>query len=65
MRDEEPIGLNDPDYEDPILEEIWRIREEIAAEFNYDIGAMIRATQEEESRMDPALFGSPPPRRHR
>ena len=65
MRDEEPIGLNDPDYEDPILEEIWRAREENFAEFDYDIGAMVRATQEEESRMDPALFGSPPRRGHR
>ena len=57
MPDEKPIHLNDPDYEDPILAELWQIRETMAAEFNYDIGAMIRSVQEEESRMSPELFG--------
>lgn len=38
---------------DPIIEELHRIREEIAAEFNYDvfaIGAMLQARQQEEDR---------------
>jgi hypothetical protein len=38
---------------DPIIEELHRIREEIAAQFNYDvfaIGAMLQAKQQEEGR---------------
>jgi hypothetical protein len=38
---------------DPIIEELHRIREEIAAQFNYDvfaIGAMLQAKQKEEDR---------------
>lgn len=38
---------------DPIIEELHQIREEIAAEFNYDvfaIGAMLQARQQEEGR---------------
>jgi hypothetical protein len=38
---------------DPIIEELHRIREEIAAQFNYDvfaIGAMLQAKQAEEDR---------------
>lgn len=38
---------------DPIIEELHQIREEIAAEFNYDvfaIGAMLQAKQQEEGR---------------
>jgi hypothetical protein len=38
---------------DPIIEELHRIREEIAAQFNYDvfaIGAMLQARQQEEDR---------------
>lgn len=36
---------------DPIIEELHRVREEIAAQFNYDvfaIGAALRAKQQEE-----------------
>ncbi len=57
MPDEEPMGLNDPDYEDPILLELWRVREEIAAEFNHDIVAMIRSVQEEERRSPAEMPG--------
>jgi len=56
MPDEKPIDLNDPDYEDPILAELWRIREAMAAELNHDIGAMIRSVQEEESRISSESF---------
>jgi hypothetical protein len=38
---------------DPIIEELHRIREEIAAQFNYDvfaIGAALRAEQQDEDR---------------
>lgn len=47
---------------DPIIEELHRIREEIAAQFNYDvfaIGAMLQARQHEEGR--PVVsFGTQP-----
>lgn len=35
----------------PILEEIWRIREEIARESNHDIHAMAEAAREREARL--------------
>ena len=35
----------------PILEEIWRVREEIARESNHDIHAMAEAAREREARL--------------
>ena len=35
----------------PILEEIWRVREEIAGESNHDIHAMAEAACERETRL--------------
>ena len=35
----------------PILEEIWRVREEIARESNHDIHAMAEAAREREVRL--------------
>ncbi len=35
----------------PILEEIWRVREEIAQESNHDIHAMAKAARERETRL--------------
>lgn len=35
----------------PILEEIWRAREEIARESNHDIHAMAEAAREREARL--------------
>ena len=37
--------------ENPILEEIWRIREEIARESNYDPHAMAEAARQREARL--------------
>jgi hypothetical protein len=58
-----PINVNDPEYDDPICAEIRRIRDEIAAEFNYDTGAIVRAMQERERRLPPERLVSLPPRR--
>ena len=35
----------------PILEEIWRVREEIARESNHDTHAMAEAAREREARL--------------
>ena len=35
----------------PILKEIWRIRDEIAGESNHDIHAMAEAAREREARL--------------
>ena len=37
--------------QNPILEEIWRLREEIARESNHDIHAMAGAAREREARL--------------
>ena len=37
--------------ENPILEEIWRIREEIARESNYDPHTMAEAARQREARL--------------
>jgi hypothetical protein len=36
--------MKEKDYTDPVLEEIWAIREKIAAEFDYDIQKMGSST---------------------
>ena len=36
------MDVNDPEHVDPILTELWQIREEFAARFNYDMDAMGR-----------------------
>ena len=48
MPDNAPINLNDPDHVDEVMEELWRIREEMWAEFNGDMQAMGRYLQERE-----------------
>jgi Zn-dependent M32 family carboxypeptidase len=52
MPDEKPIDVKDPDHVDPILEEIWQIREEMAAEWNHDFDTMLRYF-EEQRRVQP------------
>ncbi|CAA9333245.1 MAG: hypothetical protein AVDCRST_MAG68-2602 [uncultured Gemmatimonadetes bacterium] len=52
MPDETPIDVNDPDYDDPIIAEIRQIREEMAAEWNYDLSLMVQWF-EEQQRLDP------------
>ena len=52
-------------WRDPIVEEIHRIREEFAKEFNYDLNAMCAyfKAKEEESRKSGRRVVSFPPRR--
>jgi hypothetical protein len=51
--------------DDPIVEEVHRIREEIMKEFNYDLEAYLRylKEREEEDRKNGRVIVSPPPRR--
>jgi hypothetical protein len=49
-------------WEDPIVAEIRRIREEYAARFNYDLWAMYEDLKEQE-RKSGRKFVSHPPRR--
>ena len=46
---------------DPVIEELWRIKDEIAARYNYDVRAMGKALQEAERRSGRRVV-SPPPR---
>lgn len=46
-------------WNDEILEEIWKFREEYAKSFNYDIMAMGKALMEEEKTSD-WVFLAPP-----
>lgn len=43
-------GGNNLWNEDLIVEELYKIRKEHAAQFNYDIGAIIQALQQEEAQ---------------
>ena len=56
-----------PIYTDPILEELWRIKETHAAKYGYDVRAMLRAMREkqEEDEKRGVKFVSLPPRRIR
>jgi hypothetical protein len=37
-------------YEDPIVEEVRKVKEALAAKFNFDLHAMVRDQQEREKR---------------
>jgi hypothetical protein len=62
MTDGPRIDVNDPEYDDPICAEIRQIRDDIAAEFNYDLGAIVRSMQERERHLPPERLVSLPPR---
>ena len=36
---------------DPILAEVWKAKDDLAAQFNYDIEALVRHAQEEEKKL--------------
>lgn len=61
MRDE--INANDPNYDDPIVAEIRKIREEFDVRFNHDIGAMCRYLRERELLHPPGKVVMLPVRR--
>lgn len=61
MKNVEPLDLNDPDYDDPIVAEIHRIREEISASFNHDTAEIGRYLQEQ-GRLHPDQMSSRRPR---
>lgn len=42
MSEKKPLNVNDPDHVDEVMEELWRIREEMWAEVNGDMQAMGR-----------------------
>lgn len=42
-------------WNDPIIEEIHKIREEHAAKFNYDLRAIVREYQEQQKRSGKAV----------
>ena len=50
-------------WKDPIVEEIRKGREEYAAKFNYDLGAIYRDLKEKEKRSKWTLVSPPPKRR--
>ena len=47
---------------DPILEEIWRIKDEHAARFGYDVRKLAQALKEEEKKGGRAVVSFPPRR---
>jgi hypothetical protein len=61
MPDEKPYDVNDPDYDDPIVAEVRRIRAEMEAEWNHDLSQAVRYF-EEQRRLHPieGLIDHPP-----
>lgn len=57
--------MSDEKWIDPIVEEIHQIRQEIAARYNYDLGAFFEDVRkrQEEARKSGRVIVSPPPRR--
>jgi hypothetical protein len=37
-------------FHDDVISELWRIKDEIAAECNYDIHALVKSLREDESK---------------
>jgi hypothetical protein len=48
--------------EDPIIEEIHRVREEIAAEFNYDLDAIVAHLRQQQQAENRQVVSLPPKR---
>lgn len=46
--------------DDPIVEEVRRIRQEYAAQFNYDLGAMVQDLQKRQQEHSDRLVSFPP-----
>jgi hypothetical protein len=46
---------------DPILEEVWRIKDEIAKEFNYDLDALVKYLQEKQREHPERVVLAPRP----
>jgi len=46
---------------DEVITELWRIKDEIAAECNYDIHALVQALREDGLKLPPNLLCSPSP----
>lgn len=46
---------------DPVLEEIRRVKEEHAARYDYDVRAMARALKEEQKQGNRKIVSPPPP----
>ena len=49
-------------YEDPIVEEVRRIKEQMAAKYNYDVRALGRALREEQKKSGRKVVSLPPKR---
>ena len=47
---------------DPILEELWKHREEYAAKFNYDIDAIFLDLKKKEKESERIFISAPPKR---
>ena len=45
---------------DPVLKELWRVKDEIAAQYNYDVRALCKALREEEQRSGHPLVSRRP-----
>jgi hypothetical protein len=49
-------------YEDDVLKELWRIKDEIAAEHGYDVHALAQSLREEEGKDGRKLVSLSPKR---
>jgi hypothetical protein len=59
MSDEKPYDVNDPDYDDPIVAEVRRIRAEMEAEWNHDLSQAVRYFEEQRRLPDRGADRSP------
>jgi hypothetical protein len=64
MKNGGKIDVNDPEHVDHVLEELWKIREEFAAQFNHDVDAMGRYLMEQE-RLHPERMSTRLPQKAR
>jgi len=50
-------------WEDPIVAEVRKVKEQLAAKFNYDVAAMLQDAQKRERRSGHKLVSVPKPNR--
>ncbi|HYH83435.1 MAG TPA: hypothetical protein VEX86_26810 [Longimicrobium sp.] len=53
------------DYTDPVLEEIWAVRDRLAAEVGYDLEKLGRLCQEHQKQYADELIPAPKPKNAR
>ena len=57
--------MNEPEFVDPIVDEVRQVRDAHAARFNYDLDAIVRDLREQQKKSGRTFINLPPRGTHR